>query len=174
MFPVEVTFENSSEANPVTEDVYYGRVARHRTWSSRRHMGGTRSPHGMCLQSLFLPPQHGDKKKKKKLPPATGKTAQNSCGHLQVPVFSVSNNTRYYYAYSWTAWLHCTEMVDPLASQYLGSRMNLPTDDKWLIDCSENASLTAPNSRCLLNPFPPRGYNHTHSILLMRAFMHDT
>nr|XP_040053806.1 RIMS-binding protein 2 isoform X1 [Gasterosteus aculeatus aculeatus]XP_040053807.1 RIMS-binding protein 2 isoform X1 [Gasterosteus aculeatus aculeatus]XP_040053808.1 RIMS-binding protein 2 isoform X1 [Gasterosteus aculeatus aculeatus]XP_040053809.1 RIMS-binding protein 2 isoform X1 [Gasterosteus aculeatus aculeatus] len=42
---IEVTFENSSEANPVTEDVYYGRVARHRTWSSRRHMGGTRSPH---------------------------------------------------------------------------------------------------------------------------------
>ncbi|XP_068430060.1 RIMS-binding protein 2 isoform X3 [Clinocottus analis] len=42
---IEVTFENSSEANPITEDVYYGRVARHRTWSSRRHMGGTRSPH---------------------------------------------------------------------------------------------------------------------------------
>ncbi|KAM8829172.1 RIMS-binding protein 2-like isoform 4-T4 [Spinachia spinachia] len=42
---IEVTFENSSEANPTTEDVYYGRVARHRTWSSRRHMGGTRSPH---------------------------------------------------------------------------------------------------------------------------------
>ena len=54
-FPVEVTSENNSEGNlsPITEDVYYGKVARHRTWSSRRHMGGTRSPHGMCLQSCF-------------------------------------------------------------------------------------------------------------------------
>nr|XP_023009003.1 RIMS-binding protein 2 isoform X8 [Maylandia zebra] len=44
---IEVTSENNSEGNlsPITEDVYYGRVARHRTWSSRRHMGGTRSPH---------------------------------------------------------------------------------------------------------------------------------
>ncbi|KAM9841129.1 RIMS-binding protein 2 [Aulostomus maculatus] len=44
---IEVTSENNSEGNlsPVTEDVYYGRVARHRTWSSRRHRGGTRSPH---------------------------------------------------------------------------------------------------------------------------------
>eukprot|EP00064_Thunnus_orientalis_P014202 superscaffoldBa00002438_g14243 len=41
---IEVTSENNSEGNlsPITEDVYYGRVARHRTWSSRRH---TRSPH---------------------------------------------------------------------------------------------------------------------------------
>ncbi|XP_051794940.1 RIMS-binding protein 2 isoform X2 [Acanthochromis polyacanthus] len=44
---IEVTSENNSEGNlsPITEDVYYGRVARHRTWSSRRHMGGNRSPH---------------------------------------------------------------------------------------------------------------------------------
>ncbi|XP_069369984.1 RIMS-binding protein 2 isoform X3 [Paralichthys olivaceus] len=44
---IEVTSENNSEGNlsPITEDVYYGKVARHRTWSSRRHMGGTRSPH---------------------------------------------------------------------------------------------------------------------------------
>ncbi|XP_068608916.1 RIMS-binding protein 2 [Brachionichthys hirsutus] len=44
---IEVTSENNSEGNlpPITEDVYYGRVARHGTWSSRRHMGGTRSPH---------------------------------------------------------------------------------------------------------------------------------
>ncbi|XP_056259260.1 RIMS-binding protein 2-like isoform X5 [Seriola aureovittata] len=44
---IEVTSENNSEGNlsPITEDVYYGRVARHRTRSSRRHMGGTRSPH---------------------------------------------------------------------------------------------------------------------------------
>ncbi|XP_078017959.1 RIMS-binding protein 2 isoform X5 [Epinephelus lanceolatus] len=42
---IEVTSENNSEGNPVTEDVYYGRVARHKTWPSRRHMGGTRSPH---------------------------------------------------------------------------------------------------------------------------------
>ncbi|XP_038589877.1 RIMS-binding protein 2-like isoform X4 [Micropterus salmoides] len=44
---IEVTSENNSEGNlsPINEDVYYGRVARHRTWSSRRHMGGTRSPH---------------------------------------------------------------------------------------------------------------------------------
>ncbi|XP_068191693.1 RIMS-binding protein 2 [Antennarius striatus] len=44
---IEVTSENNSEGNlsPINEDVYYGRVDRHRTWSSRRHMGGTRSPH---------------------------------------------------------------------------------------------------------------------------------
>ncbi|XP_040915059.1 RIMS-binding protein 2 [Toxotes jaculatrix] len=44
---IEVTSENNSEGNlsPITEDVYYGRVARHRTRSSRRHMGGSRSPH---------------------------------------------------------------------------------------------------------------------------------
>ncbi|XP_030291383.1 RIMS-binding protein 2 isoform X2 [Sparus aurata] len=44
---IEVTSENNNEGNlsPITEDVYYGRVARHRTWPSRRHMGGTRSPH---------------------------------------------------------------------------------------------------------------------------------
>ncbi|XP_039635898.1 RIMS-binding protein 2 isoform X2 [Perca fluviatilis] len=42
---IEVTSENNSEGNPITEDVYYGKVARHRKWSSRRHMGGTRSPH---------------------------------------------------------------------------------------------------------------------------------
>ncbi|XP_051268651.1 RIMS-binding protein 2 isoform X3 [Dicentrarchus labrax] len=44
---IEVTSENNSEGNlsPITEDVYYGRVARHRTRPSRRHMGGTRSPH---------------------------------------------------------------------------------------------------------------------------------
>ncbi|XP_028318502.1 RIMS-binding protein 2 isoform X3 [Gouania willdenowi] len=40
---IEVTSENNSEAN--TEDVYCGRIARHRKWSSRRHMGGSRSPH---------------------------------------------------------------------------------------------------------------------------------
>ncbi|XP_060918088.1 RIMS-binding protein 2 isoform X1 [Labrus mixtus] len=44
---IEVTSENNSEGNPspITEDGNYGRVARHRTWPSRRHMGGTRSPH---------------------------------------------------------------------------------------------------------------------------------
>ncbi|XP_031133732.1 RIMS-binding protein 2 isoform X2 [Sander lucioperca] len=42
---IEVTSENNGEGNPITEDVYYGKVARHRKWSSRRHMGGTRSPH---------------------------------------------------------------------------------------------------------------------------------
>ncbi|XP_037835429.1 RIMS-binding protein 2 isoform X8 [Kryptolebias marmoratus] len=44
---IEVTSENNSEGNlsSVTEEVNYGRVARHRKWSSRRHMGGTRSPH---------------------------------------------------------------------------------------------------------------------------------
>ncbi|TKS84638.1 RIMS-binding protein 2 [Collichthys lucidus] len=44
---IEVTSENNSEGNlsPITEDVYYGRVARHRTRPSRRQMGGTRSPH---------------------------------------------------------------------------------------------------------------------------------
>ncbi|KAM3873838.1 RIMS-binding protein 2 [Diretmus argenteus] len=40
---IEITTESNSEGNlsPITEDVYYGRVARHRTWSSRRHTGGT-------------------------------------------------------------------------------------------------------------------------------------
>ncbi|XP_037121607.1 RIMS-binding protein 2 isoform X1 [Syngnathus acus] len=38
---IEVTFENNSEGN-ITEN--YGRVARFRTGSSRRHGGGTRSP----------------------------------------------------------------------------------------------------------------------------------
>ncbi|XP_041915553.1 RIMS-binding protein 2 isoform X3 [Alosa sapidissima] len=39
---IEITTESNSEGNlsPVMEDVYYGRVARHRTWSSRR--GGPR------------------------------------------------------------------------------------------------------------------------------------
>ncbi|KAK1884395.1 RIMS-binding protein 2 [Dissostichus eleginoides] len=40
---IEVTSENNSEGNPVTEDVY-GRVARHKTRSSRRQTGGARSP----------------------------------------------------------------------------------------------------------------------------------
>ncbi|XP_053723184.1 RIMS-binding protein 2 isoform X2 [Synchiropus splendidus] len=44
---IEVTSENNNEGNlsPITEDGNYGRVARHRTRSSRRHSGGTRSPH---------------------------------------------------------------------------------------------------------------------------------
>nr|XP_054600203.1 RIMS-binding protein 2 isoform X3 [Nothobranchius furzeri] len=44
---IEVTSENNSEENlsSITEEVNNARVARHRTWSSRRHMGGTRSPH---------------------------------------------------------------------------------------------------------------------------------
>ncbi len=51
----------------------------------------------------------------------------------------------------------------PTGKPYLGSKMNVSTvaDDKWLIDCSGNASLTALNSRCLLNPFP-LWYNHTY------------
>ncbi|KAL6469777.1 hypothetical protein MHYP_G00208960 [Metynnis hypsauchen] len=38
---IEITTESNSEGNlsPVMEDVYYGSVARHRTWSSRRHRG---------------------------------------------------------------------------------------------------------------------------------------
>lgn len=52
----------------------------------------------------------------------------------------------------------------PTGKPYPGSRMNVSTvaDDKWLIDCSENASLTALNSGCLLKPPPPPWYNHTH------------
>lgn len=71
MFPVEVTSENNSDENPfpIAEDVYCDRVARHRTWSSRRHMGGTRSPHGMSLQCL-----HGDKKPQ----------ARSKCGEVAV------------------------------------------------------------------------------------------
>ncbi|XP_026153513.1 RIMS-binding protein 2 [Mastacembelus armatus] len=44
---IEVTSENNSEGNlsPITEDVYYGKVSRHRMWSSRRDMVGTRFPH---------------------------------------------------------------------------------------------------------------------------------
>ncbi|XP_058272061.1 RIMS-binding protein 2 isoform X4 [Hemibagrus wyckioides] len=44
---IEITTESNSEGNrsPVMEDVYYGRVARHRTWCSRRH-GGHRPPYG--------------------------------------------------------------------------------------------------------------------------------
>ncbi|RXN26937.1 RIMS-binding 2-like isoform X2 [Labeo rohita] len=42
----KITTESNSEGNlsPVKEDVYYGSVARHRTWSSRRH-GGRRPPY---------------------------------------------------------------------------------------------------------------------------------
>ncbi|XP_034048924.1 RIMS-binding protein 2 isoform X2 [Thalassophryne amazonica] len=44
---IEVTTENNIEGNlsPIHEDVYYARVAQHRTQSSRRHVGRTRSPH---------------------------------------------------------------------------------------------------------------------------------
>ncbi|XP_077353429.1 RIMS-binding protein 2-like isoform X4 [Festucalex cinctus] len=44
---IEVTSENNSEGNmsPIIEENNYGRVARFRTRSSRRHGGGTRSPH---------------------------------------------------------------------------------------------------------------------------------
>ncbi|XP_077593038.1 RIMS-binding protein 2 isoform X3 [Stigmatopora nigra] len=44
---IEVTAENNSEANmsPFIEENNYGRVVRVRTRSSRRHWGGTRSPH---------------------------------------------------------------------------------------------------------------------------------
>ncbi|TRY60454.1 hypothetical protein DNTS_028898 [Danionella cerebrum] len=43
---IEITTESNSEGNlsPVKEDVYCGSVARHRTWSSRRH-GGRRPPY---------------------------------------------------------------------------------------------------------------------------------
>lgn len=54
VFPSEITTESNSEGNrsPVMEDVYYGRVARHRTWCSQRH-GGHRPPYGMCCSSVF-------------------------------------------------------------------------------------------------------------------------
>lgn len=54
VFPSEITTESNSEGNrsSVMEDVYYGRVARHRTWCSRRH-GGHRPPYGMCCSSVF-------------------------------------------------------------------------------------------------------------------------
>ncbi|XP_047229514.1 RIMS-binding protein 2 isoform X3 [Girardinichthys multiradiatus] len=44
---IEVTSENNNEGNPspINEDVNFGRVARHKAWSSRRHTGSTRSPH---------------------------------------------------------------------------------------------------------------------------------
>ncbi|XP_032425529.1 RIMS-binding protein 2-like isoform X3 [Xiphophorus hellerii] len=44
---IEVTSENNNEGNPspINEDVNYGRVARHKAWSSRRHTGGIRCPH---------------------------------------------------------------------------------------------------------------------------------
>lgn len=62
VFSVEVTSENNSEGNMPsnTEKNNYGRVARVRTSTSRRHGGGTRSPHGTCcsLRSCLMPPQH--------------------------------------------------------------------------------------------------------------------
>ncbi|XP_052377248.1 RIMS-binding protein 2-like isoform X3 [Oncorhynchus keta] len=41
---IEITTESNSDGNlsSVTEDVYYGSVARHRTWSSRRHPTGSK------------------------------------------------------------------------------------------------------------------------------------
>eukprot|EP00063_Salmo_salar_P014990 XP_013989825.1 PREDICTED: RIMS-binding protein 2-like isoform X2 [Salmo salar] len=41
---IEITTESNSDGNlsPVTEDVYYGSVARHRTWSSSRHPTGAK------------------------------------------------------------------------------------------------------------------------------------
>ncbi|XP_057674543.1 RIMS-binding protein 2 isoform X4 [Corythoichthys intestinalis] len=51
---IEVTSENNSEGNmsPFTEENNYGRVARVRTRSSRRHGGGTRSPHDAADEEL--------------------------------------------------------------------------------------------------------------------------
>ncbi|XP_029625091.1 RIMS-binding protein 2 isoform X8 [Salmo trutta] len=41
---IEITTESNSDGNlsSITEDVYYGSVARHRTWSSRRHPTGAK------------------------------------------------------------------------------------------------------------------------------------
>ncbi|XP_016336779.1 RIMS-binding protein 2-like [Sinocyclocheilus anshuiensis] len=60
--PSEITTESNSEGNlsPVKEDVYYGSVARHRTWSSRRH-GGHRPPYdGYRDQSRRSPPYYDE------------------------------------------------------------------------------------------------------------------
>lgn len=65
MFPVEITTESNSDGNlsPVTEDVYYGSVARHRTWSSRRHPTGAKpSYNGTCSGFSLAPlPKHCQK-----------------------------------------------------------------------------------------------------------------
>lgn len=125
MFPVEVTSENNSEGNlsPITEDVYYGRVARHRTWSTRRHMGGTRSPHGMCLQSGFYYHSMATK--------CHQQMANRSYGHLQVPV---SLSEIIILIIMLTVEQHdCTALNGrPTGKQFLGSRMNVSTvaDDK--------------------------------------------
>ncbi|CAB1318591.1 unnamed protein product [Coregonus sp. 'balchen'] len=44
---IEITTESNSDGNltPVTEDVYYGSVARHRTWSPRRCPTGAKPPY---------------------------------------------------------------------------------------------------------------------------------
>ncbi|XP_021324730.2 RIMS-binding protein 2 isoform X8 [Danio rerio] len=59
---IEITTESNSEGNlsPVKEDVYYGSVARHRTWSSRRH-GGRRPPYdGYRDRSRRSPPYYDE------------------------------------------------------------------------------------------------------------------
>lgn len=65
MFPVEITTESNSDGNlsPVTEDVYYGSVARHRTWSSSRHPTGAKpSYNGTCCGLSLAPsPKHSQK-----------------------------------------------------------------------------------------------------------------
>lgn len=67
VFPLEITTESNSEGkcSPVMEDVYYARVARHKTWCSRRH-GGHRPPYGMCCSSVFY--QSTVRQKSKKVP----------------------------------------------------------------------------------------------------------
>ncbi|XP_057216228.1 RIMS-binding protein 2 isoform X3 [Triplophysa rosa] len=59
---IEITTENNSEGNfsPVKEDVYYGNVARHKTWSSRRN-GGRRPPYdGYRDRSRRSPPYYDE------------------------------------------------------------------------------------------------------------------
>ncbi|XP_045580963.1 RIMS-binding protein 2 [Salmo salar] len=62
---IEITTESNSDGNlsPVTEDVYYGSVARHRTWSSSRHPTGAKpSYNGTCCGLSLAPsPKHSQK-----------------------------------------------------------------------------------------------------------------
>ncbi|XP_028981129.1 RIMS-binding protein 2 isoform X3 [Esox lucius] len=57
---IEITTESNSEGNlsPVKEDVYYGSVARHRTWWSRRRPTGTK-PHYNDAADEELPFKEG-------------------------------------------------------------------------------------------------------------------
>ncbi|KAI5622542.1 RIMS-binding protein 2 isoform X5, partial [Silurus asotus] len=58
---IEITTESNSEGNrsPVMEDVYCGRVARHRTWCSRRH-GCHRPPYGYRDRERRSPPYYDE------------------------------------------------------------------------------------------------------------------